>query len=84
MSQWHLALALAAGAISGVVQSPTGRTLAVKGDTFKQKSSAVEYRERDDGSLAETRILTDKFVPVIRAWDLTPSSSTLGQVLTIH
>ena len=84
LSQWHLALALAAGAISGVVQSPTGRTLAVKGDTFKQKSSAVEYRERDDGSLAETRILTDKFVPVIRAWDLTLSSSTLGQVLTIH
>ena len=59
-------------------------SLAVKGDTFKQKSSAVEYRERDDGSLAETRILTDKFVPVIRAWDLTLSSSTLGQVLTIH
>lgn len=63
---------------------PSGRTLAVKGDTFKQKSSAVEYRERDDGSLAETRILTDKFVPVIRAWDLTPDSATLGQVLTIH
>ncbi|WP_411268879.1 DUF6094 domain-containing protein [Pseudomonas aeruginosa] len=84
LSQWHLALALAAGAISGVVQSPSGRTLAVKGDTFKQKSSAVEYRERDDGSLAETRILTDKFVPVIRAWDLTPDSATLGQVLTIH
>lgn len=84
LSQWHLALALAAGAISGVVQSPSGRTLAVKGDTFKQKSSAVEYRERDNGSMAETRILTDKFVPVIRAWDLTPDSATLGQVLTIH
>ncbi|MDF8361335.1 hypothetical protein SAMN05216605_102234 [Pseudomonas abietaniphila] len=84
LSQWHLALALAAGAISGVVQSPTGRALAVKGDTFKQKSSAVEFRERDDGSLAETRILTDKFVPVIRAWDLTPDSATLGQVLTIR
>ncbi len=84
LSQWHLALALAAGAISGVVQSSSGRTLAVKGDTFKQKSSAVEYRERDDGSMAETRILTDKFVPVIRAWDLTPESTTLGRVLTIH
>ncbi len=84
LSQWHLALALAAGAISGVVQSPNGRTLAVKGDTFKQKSSAVEYRERDDGSMAETRILTDKFVPVIRAWDLTPDSDTLGRILTIH
>lgn len=84
LSQWHLALALAAGAISGVVQSPCGRTLAVKGDTFKKKASAVEYRQRDDGSHAEIRILTDKFVPVIRAWDLTPSSPTLGQVLTIH
>lgn len=69
---------------SPVSCSPQRPHLAVKGDTFKQKSSAVEYRERDDGSLAETRILTDKFVPVIRAWDLTPDSATLGQVLTIH
>ncbi|MFJ5483754.1 DUF6094 domain-containing protein [Pectobacterium actinidiae] len=84
LSQWHLALALAAGAISGVVQSPSGRTLAVKGDTHKQKSTSTEYRERDDGSLAETRILTDKFVPVIRAWDLSPGSATLGRILTIH
>ena len=84
LSHWHLALALAAGAISGVVQSPSGRTLAVKGDTYKQKSTTTEYRERDDGSIAETRILTDKFVPVIRAWDLTPDSVTLGRIVTIH
>ncbi|MFK1437580.1 DUF6094 domain-containing protein [Pseudomonas aeruginosa] len=84
LSPWHLALALAAGAISGVVRSPGGRTLAIKGDTHKQKSTTTEYRERDDGSVAETRILTDKFVPVIRAWDLTPGSATLGQVITIH
>lgn len=84
LSQWHLALALAAGAISGVVQSKNGRTLAVKGDTYKQKATSTEYRERDDGSMAETRILTDKFVPVIRAWDLTPASATLGRILTIH
>ncbi|HCM5830613.1 DUF6094 domain-containing protein [Klebsiella pneumoniae] len=84
LSEWHLALALAAGAISGVVQSQNGRTLAVKGDTYKQKATSTEYCERDDGSIAETRILTDKFVPVIRAWDLTPGSVTLGKVLTIH
>ncbi|MGB3288569.1 MAG: DUF6094 domain-containing protein [Burkholderiaceae bacterium] len=84
LSHWHLALALAAGAISGVVQSKTGRTLAVKGDTYKRKATATEYRERDDGSVAETRILTDRFVPVIHAWDLTPDSATLGQILTIH
>ncbi|VFR27555.1 FIG023873: Plasmid related protein [plant metagenome] len=84
LSHWHLALALAAGAISGVVQSPNGRILAVKGDTYKQKATSTEYRERDDGSIAETRILTDKFVPVIRAWDLSPDSATLGRILTIH
>ena len=84
LSQWHLALALAAGAISGVVQSKAGRVLAVKGDTHKQKTTSTEYRERDDGSLAETRILTDKFVPVIRAWDLSPDSATRGRILTIH
>lgn len=84
LSHWHLALALAAGAISGVVTSRTGKVLVVKGDTHKEKSLATEYRERDDGSVAETRILTDRFVPVIRAWDMTPGSPTLGQVLTIR
>ncbi|QNM96732.1 DUF6094 domain-containing protein [Chitinimonas koreensis] len=84
LSHWHLALALAAGAISGVVQSKTGRVLAVKGDTHKEKTLQTEYTERDDGSVAETRILTDKFVPVIRAWDMTPGSATHGQVLTIR
>ncbi|WP_430544237.1 DUF6094 domain-containing protein [Xanthomonas nasturtii] len=84
LSSWHLALALAAGAISGVVTSKTGRVLAVKGDTHKEKTLARQYTERDDGSVAETRILTDKFVPVIRAWDMTPSSPTWGEVLTIR
>ena len=65
-------LALAAGAISGVVRSKTGRVLVVKGDTHKDKTLQREFTEREDGSIAETRILTDKFVPVIRAWDMTP------------
>ncbi|WP_140720765.1 MULTISPECIES: DUF6094 domain-containing protein [Gammaproteobacteria] len=84
LSHWHLALALAAGAISGVVRSKNGRVLVVKGDTHKEKTLQTEYTERDDGSVAETRILTDKFVPVIRAWDMTPGSSTRGEVLTIR
>ncbi|AKU14431.1 DUF6094 domain-containing protein [Aromatoleum toluolicum] len=84
LSHWHLALALAAGAISGVVRSRTGRVLVVKGDTHKEKTLQTEYTERDDGSVAETRILTDKFVPVIRAWDMTPGSPTRGEVLTIR
>ena len=84
LSPWHLALALAAGAISCVVTSPAGRTMVVKGDTHKGKSAKTEYTERDDGSIAETRILTDTFVPVIRAWDMTPGSPTFGDVLTIR
>ncbi|MFW7269207.1 DUF6094 domain-containing protein [Gluconacetobacter sp. Hr-1-5] len=84
LSHWHLALALAAGAISGVVRSKSGRVLVVKGDTHKEKTSQTQYTERDDGSVAETRILTDKFVPVIRAWDMTPASPTRGEVLTIR
>ncbi|MDR3214555.1 MAG: DUF6094 domain-containing protein [Azoarcus sp.] len=84
LSHWHLALALAAGAISGVVKSKTGRVLAVKGDTHKEKTLQTEYAEREDGSVSETRILTDKFVPVIRAWDMTPGSPTHGEVLTIR
>lgn len=84
LSHWHLALALAAGAISGVVRSQNGRILVVKGDTHKNKTLQTEYTERDDGSVTETRILTDKFVPVIRAWDMTPDSPTRGEVLTIR
>jgi len=84
LSQWHLALALAAGAISGVVKSKTGKVLIVKGDTHKEKNLHCEYTEREDGSIAETRILTDKFVPLIRAWDMTPHSPTRGEVLTIR
>jgi hypothetical protein len=83
LCKWHLALALAGGAISGVVTSKTGKVLVVKGDTHKEKSLKVEYTEREDGSISETRILTDRFDPVIRAFDMTPGSYTRGEVLTI-
>ncbi|EXF96309.1 hypothetical protein HK44_021380 [Pseudomonas fluorescens HK44] len=84
LSHCPLALALAANAISGVVKSNIGRILVVKGDTHKEKMLQAESSERDDGSVAETRILTDKFVPVIRAWDMTPGSRTWGEMLTIR
>jgi hypothetical protein len=65
------------------VTSKSGKVMVVKGDTHKAKSTTTEYKEREDGSIAETRILTDRFVPVIRAWDLTPGFPTMGSVLTI-
>lgn len=83
LSQWHLALALAAGAVAGVVTSPAGRVLVLKGDTYKEKTTRTEFTEDEDGNIHESRILTDRFVPVIRAWDMTPGSPALGQVLTI-
>jgi len=82
MSRWHLALALAAGQIGGVIRSRSGRTLLIKGDTFKEKETHMEYEERRDGTVAETRILTDRFVPVIRAIDLTPGPG-YGDIVTI-
>ncbi len=83
LSKWHLALALAAGQICGAVRSNNGRTLLIKGDTFKEKETTVEHTERADGSLVETRILTDKFVPVIRGIDFTPGP-TFGEIVTIR
>lgn len=82
MTDWHLALALAAGQISGIVTSASGRRLLIKGRTHKQKSTQVMRETSDDGSVSETRVLTDKFVTVIRGIDLTPGPD-LGQIVTI-
>lgn len=83
MSKWHLALALAAGQIRGLVHSPGGRTMLIKGDTFKEKEVAVTHEVDEKGNVRETRTLTDKFVPVIKAIDLTPGDD-LGRVVTIR
>ena len=83
LSRWHLALALAAGAISGVVTSKTGRVLVLKGDTYKDKVRKTEFTEDQNGNVSEVRILTDRFVPIIRAWDMTSGSTNFGKVITI-
>ena len=83
LSRWHLALALAAGQITGTVRSSEGRTLFIKGDTYKQKSRTVEQTVDDDGNVSQTVVLTDKFVPIIRGIDMTPGES-LGQIVTIR
>ncbi|WP_458737152.1 DUF6094 domain-containing protein [Pseudomonas chlororaphis] len=83
LSRWHLAFALAAGAIAGVVTSRSGRVLVLKGDTYKDKVRKTEFTEDEDGNVSEVRILTDRFVPIIRAWEMTSSSPNFGRVLTI-
>lgn len=84
LSDWHLALSLAAGALSGVIHSPrSGRTLIVKGDTHKKKVRRIEFTENEHGDVAETKIDTDVFVPLIKAWEMTPNSDLFGSILHI-
>ena len=84
LSRWHLALALAAGQVSGAVQAKDGRVFIIKGDTHKEKEVKVDVEEGEDGKLSEVRILTDRFVPTIRAIDFTPGSASFGEVIMIR
>ena len=83
LSDWHLALALAAGQIGGFVTSRLGRTLLIKGATYKDKKVTTEVEDRGNGNIVETRTATDRFVPVIRAIDFTEGSPDFGRVITI-
>lgn len=84
MTEWHTALALAAGQVGGVVRSDDGRVYLIKGSTHKEKRTETRFHENLDGSRTEERIDTDVFVPVIRALDFTPASRTYGDVLIIR
>jgi Uncharacterised methyltransferase family (DUF6094) len=84
LSDWHLALALAAGQVSGVVTSTLGRVLLIKGDTHKARSLAVSYEEvGKKGEQREVRTFTDRFVPTIRGIDFTPGGM-YGNLVTIQ
>lgn len=83
LSDWHLALTLAAGSISGVLRSSSGKCLVLKGNTHKEKVRKVEHTMDDDGNVTEVLTDIDKFVPVIKAWDMTPGSPTFGTTITI-
>lgn len=84
LSEWHLALALAAGQVSGVVEAKDGRVFVLKGDTHKEKAVSVTQEADDKGRTSEVRVHLDRFVPVIRALDFTPGSPSFGQALTIR
>ncbi len=84
LSRWHLALALAAGQIGGIVEANDGRRYLVKGDTHKEKDVKVDVQVDAKGNATETRTLTDRFAPVIRVIDVTPGSNTFGEILMIR
>ena len=83
MTQWHLALALAAGQVTGCITSTkTGRTLLIKGDTFKTKKNSVTVDVDEKGNTKQTVTMLDQFVPVINAIEFTPDNR-LGQIVKI-
>jgi tRNA1(Val) A37 N6-methylase TrmN6 len=84
LSDWHLALALAAGHVAGTIHSNDGRqTYVIKGDTFKQKKLSIQREEQSNGECCEVRTALDVFVPTIKALDFTPGSPRFGQIITI-
>jgi len=82
LTPWHLALALAAGQVVGQIQSAGGRTLLIKGDTFKRKERQVTVEVDDKGNASQTTVMLDRFVPAITAIELTPDHR-LGQIVKI-
>lgn len=84
MSEWHMALALAAGQLNGLVSDDSGRQLLVKGDTHKAKKVVVEKQVDDAGNASEVRVSTDTFVPSIVGLDFTPGSEKYGNVVRVQ
>lgn len=84
LSQWHLALALAVGQVSGAVKNQDGRVYLIRGDTHKVQQERVQVETDETGAVVETRTRLDRFQPALRALDMTPNSPTLGQVLIIQ
>lgn len=83
LGQWHSALALAAGQVSGIVTAKDGRKLLIKGSTHKTKVVTVDEEEDAKGNTVTTTTALDRFVPSIRAVNLTENSPEYGCVLTI-
>ena len=83
LSEWHLSLTLAAGHVAGFVQSNAGEVLLVKGSTHKIREQSVSIQDDGDGNLQEVRTAIDRFVPIIKAIDVTPGSEQFGRILTI-
>ncbi|MDR0458500.1 MAG: DUF6094 domain-containing protein [Burkholderiaceae bacterium] len=82
LTPWHLALALAAGQITGRIRSDGGREFLIKGDTFKAKQRTVNLETDAKGDVHETIVMLDRFVPVINAIELTPDHR-IGQIVKI-
>ena len=83
LSNWHTAVCLLAGQVGGIVKDKDGkRQLLVKGATHKTKVTKDTEEFDSQGNSIIVSTATDKFVPCIRAIDLTDGED-FGRVLTI-
>lgn len=82
LTPWHLALALAAGQVTGKIQAGNGRTFLIKGDTYKRKERKVSIEVDEKGNASQSIVMLDRFVPVINAIEFTPDER-LGQIVKI-
>lgn len=82
LTPWHLALALAAGQVTGKITAGNGRTFLIKGDTYKRKERKVSTDVDEKGNASQSTVLLDRFVPVINAIELT-ADARLGQIVKI-
>lgn len=82
LTPWHLALALAAGQVVGMIHGAGGRTLLIKGDTYKRKERKVSVDFDEKGQASQTTVMLDRFVPVINAIEFTPDHR-LGRIVNI-
>lgn len=79
MSTWHTALALAAGLVTGLVTSISGRKILLKGYTYKTKDVAVDESDNE----STTTVSTDRFVPKIIGIDFTDGPN-YGNIVSIE
>ena len=84
MSQWHMALALAAGQLNGLVEDKSGRKLLVKGDTYKSKKVSHETQMDHKGHSTLVQVSADTFVASIVGIDFTPGSASYGNLIRIR
>lgn len=82
LTPWHLALALAAGQVTGKITADNGRTFLIKGDTYKRKERKVSIEVDEKGNTSQSIVMLDRFVPVINAIEFTPDER-LGQIVKI-
>ena len=83
LGDWHIALALAAGQLNGILETNDRRRFFIKGATEKQYSTSETIDEREESTVHKV-ITKESFVAVIKGIDLTEGSTNYGETFIIQ